>query len=82
MVATNGMPSPPGPEGFPALLVTSRSTLHVFRRDRPGRHPFHLQGSVSVAAQAGSCLLNFTEVWHCRSPNDTDQPRRIVCPHP
>ncbi len=40
--------------------------------------PHDVPGMVRVVAPAGACMINFTRLWHTRSPNATDQPRRII----
>jgi hypothetical protein len=37
--------------------------------DLPGREEF--------TAAAGSCMVSWTSLWHCRLPNDSDRPRRV-----
>ena len=37
--------------------------------DLPGREEFH--------GPAGSCMLSWTSVWHCRLPNRSDRPRNL-----
>ncbi len=37
-----------------------------------------LPGMSRMAGPAGACLINNTNIWHTNTPNDTDQPRRVI----
>jgi ectoine hydroxylase-related dioxygenase (phytanoyl-CoA dioxygenase family) len=40
--------------------------------------PHEVPGMIRVHAPAGSCMVNMTRLWHTRTPNASDQPRRII----
>lgn len=40
--------------------------------------PHEFPGMIRVSAPAGTCMINFTRLWHTRSPNASDHPRRII----
>ena len=40
--------------------------------------PRLLPGMVHATGPAGACLLNNTNLWHTNTPNDSDQPRRVI----
>ena len=44
----------------------------------PDRRPYEIPGMLRLAAPAGSCMVNYTTLWHTRTPNNSDRPRRII----
>jgi len=40
--------------------------------------PLDVPGQIRIAAPAGSCLINNTEIWHTNTPNRSDQARRLI----
>ena len=44
----------------------------------PEKLPYKVPGMVRLAASAGSCMVNYTTLWHTRTPNKTDRPRRLI----
>ena len=38
---------------------------------------FDLPGRDEFCAPAGSCMLSWTSVWHCRLPNQSERPRKL-----
>lgn len=40
--------------------------------------PRILPGMLRVGGRAGDCMINNTHIWHTSTPNESDQPRRIV----
>ncbi len=44
----------------------------------PGEEPREIPGMVCLVAPAGSCMINHTRLWHTRSSNQSDRPRRTI----
>ena len=42
------------------------------------RRPYEIPGMVHLAAPAGSCMINYTMLWHTRTTNYTARPRRLI----
>ena len=40
--------------------------------------PRAIPGMIKVTGRAGDCMINNTHIWHTSTPNESDQPRRIV----
>jgi len=40
--------------------------------------PKPMDGMIKITAKAGDCLINNTEIWHCNSPNESDDPRHVI----
>ena len=40
--------------------------------------PRRLPGMVYATGPAGACLLNNTNLWHTNTPNESNQPRRVI----
>ena len=47
-------------------------------RDRAPRQPHRIPNAVTQHGRAGSCMINWTSIWHTRPPNFTDQPRDVI----
>ena len=45
---------------------------------QPGRVPVETPGVWRAAGAAGSVIVNYTMTWHTRTPNYSEQPRRII----
>jgi hypothetical protein len=46
--------------------------------DRSPRRPHAMPNAVTQHGKAGSCMINWTSLWHTRPPNFTSQPRDVV----
>lgn len=44
----------------------------------PTRQAYNIPGMTRLDAPAGSCMINYTRLWHTRTPNNSDRPRRII----
>ena len=42
------------------------------------RQPYEIPDMVYLAAPAGSCMVNYTMLWHTRTSNHTARPRRLI----
>ncbi len=40
--------------------------------------PRAIPGAVHLAGPAGTCMINWTQLWHTRTPNHADRPRRLI----
>ena len=46
--------------------------------DRSANQPHKMPNAVTQHGPAGSCMINWTSIWHTRPPNFTDQPRDVI----
>ena len=42
------------------------------------RQSYEIPGMVYLAAPAGTCMVNYTMLWHTRTSNHTQRPRRLI----
>ena len=40
--------------------------------------PLPIEGQIGIVGEAGSCLINNTEIWHTNTPNRTTESRRLI----
>ena len=43
-----------------------------------GEEPRAIPGAAHLAGPAGTCMINWTQLWHTRPPNQTGRPRRLI----
>ncbi len=46
--------------------------------DRSANRPHAMPNAVTQHGPAGSCMINWTSIWHTRPPNFTDQARDVI----
>lgn len=65
-------------DGGPFTLLPGSHLKDHACPENHGSQPRHIEGQIGITGKAGSCLINNTEIWHTNSPNNSDNPRRLI----